>query len=182
MKNAVKFRKIINISVLIFSIIITAPLSASCGVQENKNYLLYQQYPFEIDGTLETGDKEFQIHISAASADDISVWFTEKEKIHGSGFRFTDTDTELIFGDTAVKLPDSAYGSGILAIPELFKLRDEQLADVKVKNSENFAEFVTDNGRITVVVLTDGTLKRMEGKINGTNIVLNVWKITFQNK
>ena len=151
---------------------------SSCSA-EKIDPLSYQEYPFTVEGTLETEEinYDFTLHMTDAASSEIS--FTKPDSLKSYIFRVTPKGTTLSYGDMTIDFNGGEKTNLIKLIPALFSLKKDDLvsSEETILNSTtiDLHTYKTDLGQIKVYQNREnGNPLRFEGE----DFTLNVQAFT----
>lgn len=158
MKTTVKTRAILLFLILNLAFLL---LFSSCGKKLPSELLDYQKSPFKLTGTLEYGDKEYDLVFetegtkSTGEIKSAKISFKSPEALKG-GVLNIDTDG-VTFTVEGVRIPiTEGTLSGVAKLPDFFSLSATDIVERKEETHNGMAvtklKFQNDSGDVTIYI------------------------------
>ena len=162
-----------NLIMMVVFAVVTV-ISFGCKKSDNMNYLDYQTYPFEANGTLTYDGTKYSVSVSAQKSGDLEIKVKEPTELCGMTFSIIDGKVSISDGKITEEINDDGYSAenGILLSRNMFSIPSGALsgAETTEKNGIKYSKAIYTLPTGEVIVYTQTGLSSpdmIEAKLNG---------------
>lgn len=145
----------------------------SCG-QIKENYLLYQDFPLEIDAVMTFEGKRYDIYMSVTGIGEGSLIYKTPLTLNGYRYDVIDGEVTVSYERLSMKMSEGSFHPSETAV-NLFTLLPEEMISAEIEDHNgiklNLIRYKRGDGIITVWCTADNIPLRIESDILSLDII-----------
>lgn len=149
-------------------------LLSGCGKARTDNYLSYQNYPLEAQGTLSLDDHSYEVRLSVTQAGELRLEFLSPSSIAGLVMEKRGGECFLSYGSIEESVTADGYlgTHGVLLAASMFSLTAESYDGAGVTTEAgirySYADYRVEEGSVRVLFAASETMPcRIDATLNG---------------